>query len=235
MDQYNPPGPRAITLNQPVPGELTTRTYDLWSFSGNAGDRIRMFLSSDAFDSYLLFGRMVNGVFTPIETDDDGGGNLNSLIVYRLEEAGEYVVRAQSLGGRSHGAYQLSVSTYLPASATPVRIRDEGNATVIVDALSESSPADEEFNFYQDYEFRARNGRAYVAHVYSTEFSPILELGQLQRAAVNPVDFYTDESERERGRVEFTANNDGLYVLRVRASGSRPGEFQLMITEAPRE
>ena len=45
-----------------------------------------------------------------IDGDDDTGVNVNSLLAFRAEEAGDYVIRVTSFGTGSTGAYRLWVS-----------------------------------------------------------------------------------------------------------------------------
>jgi hypothetical protein len=49
----------------------------------------------------------------PLQTldgDDDTGVGFNSLLAFRAEEAGDYIVRVTSFGQNSTGAYRLWVS-----------------------------------------------------------------------------------------------------------------------------
>lgn len=45
-----------------------------------------------------------------LDEDDDGGLDLNSLLVFRAGEAGDYIIRVTSFGSSSTGAYRLWVS-----------------------------------------------------------------------------------------------------------------------------
>ena len=45
-----------------------------------------------------------------LETDDDGGSGVNSLIVFTPETTGNYVIRATSTGDRGKGKYTLRVA-----------------------------------------------------------------------------------------------------------------------------
>lgn len=44
----------------------------------------------------------------PVASDDDGGGGLNSMLLFRAEEAGEYVIRVSAVGDGT-GAYRLRI------------------------------------------------------------------------------------------------------------------------------
>jgi hypothetical protein len=82
---------------------------DLWTLRGRAGERLVLTLRSEDFDAYLAFGRIVDGGFVEIASDDDGGGGLNSRLEVTLDEAGVYHVSAGALYSDESGAYTLTV------------------------------------------------------------------------------------------------------------------------------
>jgi hypothetical protein len=116
-----PPVPvstQPIRYGQTVNGELAASDpqmdddshFDLWKFTGRQGDKIVITMKSSVFDTYAAFGRMEEGEFVQIESDDDGAGGTDSKIDYTLETDGEYVVRANSLFSKGLGAYTLNIT-----------------------------------------------------------------------------------------------------------------------------
>ncbi|HEX8690820.1 MAG TPA: PPC domain-containing protein [Longimicrobium sp.] len=112
------PAPRPITVGQEVNGELTDEDaameddsyYDLYAFEGRAGERLRITMRSDEFDTFVAFGRMEGGSFSEISSNDDGGDDgTNSQLEVTLPAAGRYVVRANSLSGGNTGKYTLKL------------------------------------------------------------------------------------------------------------------------------
>jgi hypothetical protein len=115
------PQPRAtpVRRGQTVTGALRPddpqledgRRYDAYSYTGRAGERIRISLTSDAFDAVLVLGRVVDGEFQELETNDDAddGPGTNALIVIELPEDGRYVIQATSFRAGTQGAYRLTV------------------------------------------------------------------------------------------------------------------------------
>lgn len=84
--------------------------YEVWNFQGRQGQRIRLRMTSDAFDTFLILGRNVDGRLVRLAVNDDQGPfNLNSRISYTLPADSEYVVYATSLYGGAQGAYVLSL------------------------------------------------------------------------------------------------------------------------------
>ena len=115
------PQPRAtpIRRGQTVSGTLREgdpqlddgRWHDVYSYTGRAGERIRISMTSDEFDTVLILGRVVEGEFRELETNDDAddGDGTDSRITIELPEDGRYVIQATSFRARTEGAYRLTV------------------------------------------------------------------------------------------------------------------------------
>jgi hypothetical protein len=107
-----------IRYGQTVNGELAASDpqmdddshFDLWKFTGRRGDKIVVTMKSTVFDTYAALGRLEDGEFSQIASDDDGAGGTDSKIEYTLESDGEYVVRANSLLSKGLGAYTLNIA-----------------------------------------------------------------------------------------------------------------------------
>ena len=99
-----------IEYGETVDGSLTTgATQAFYSFHAAEGDSVLIRLSSDDFDSYLT---LSDPDGNQLITNDDGGGNLNSLIgPYPLPLEGDYLITASSLSGTSAGDYTLSLES----------------------------------------------------------------------------------------------------------------------------
>jgi hypothetical protein len=81
--------------------------YDSYTFNGRRGDRVRIVLQSADFDAYLVLGRMVDGDWEILESDDDGAGGTDAMIELELPADGEYVIRVNTLYEGETGAYTL--------------------------------------------------------------------------------------------------------------------------------
>jgi hypothetical protein len=115
------PPARPIRVGEAVTGRLDEsdgesdedgRWYDLYAYTGRAGERVRITMASDEFDTVVSLGRMVNGAFQEIATNDDeeGGEGTHSAVELELPEAGSYVIMATSFSAGSTGGYQLRVA-----------------------------------------------------------------------------------------------------------------------------
>lgn len=117
------PAPRTTPVRQgeTVQGELQEgdaelddgRFYDAYAYTARAGERLRVELRSADFDAYVIVGRMVDGEFQEIASNDDAesGEGLDSLLEVELPEDGRYVIQATSFSPGSEGGYELSVGT----------------------------------------------------------------------------------------------------------------------------
>lgn len=125
-----------IVYGQVVTGQITSDVYEVrYTFQGTAGDTILISMSAldesttgPRLDSYLeLLG--ING--ESLYTDDDSGGNLNSLLgPVTLQETGVYTViatRFQRASGTSTGQFELVVNQ---AQLTPVALDTPVTATL---------------------------------------------------------------------------------------------------------
>ncbi|HET6231144.1 MAG TPA: hypothetical protein VFE05_13805 [Longimicrobiaceae bacterium] len=121
VEPGTPPPPvvnHDISVNQTVNGSLDASdpkdtdnsSFDQYVIHGRAGQRLTVTLRSSAFDSYLHFGRMVNGAYSEIKADDDSAGGNDSQVEVTLDADGDYVIRANSLMAAATGAYSLTVA-----------------------------------------------------------------------------------------------------------------------------
>mgnify|MGYP006266904953 CR=1 FL=1 len=81
------------------------RLIDTHEFEGPAGDRVSIVLRSDSFDP-MLYVSAPDG--TSLASDDDSGGNRDSLVTFTLPEEGVYRLHVLSVLGGG-GDYELTV------------------------------------------------------------------------------------------------------------------------------
>lgn len=94
---------------------------DIWVYQGHLGETLTMVQKSDAVDSYLTFGPVVNGRWSWAEADNNSAGGKDSKLVVTLDSDGEYWVRPNALFS-GKGPYTLFVSSSRgdqPVSAAP--------------------------------------------------------------------------------------------------------------------
>lgn len=86
--------------------------YDSWHYTGQAGERVTVSLSSPDFDTYLIAAEgssVTDGRI--LGEDDDGGGDLNSQLTVVLPASGTYVFIANAYSAGATGSYEISVQS----------------------------------------------------------------------------------------------------------------------------
>ena len=124
-----PPLPPPLTLFQRM-SALVFRVYEgaLTNADGEGGangarvddylvhfdrnqERLIMLDSPEGgFDTVVQVLRASNREAEPLASNDDSGGTLNSLLQYKADEAGDYIIRVTSFAADGRGRYRLRVS-----------------------------------------------------------------------------------------------------------------------------
>lgn len=108
---------RAIEPNTEVTGTLDDNDpvtedgsfYDYWTYQGRSGERLKITMSSEEFDTYVSVGTVQNGAFNEISSNDDGSEGTNSELEVTLPSSGTFTIRAKALSGENSGEYKLKV------------------------------------------------------------------------------------------------------------------------------
>ena len=118
-----------IAANTLVTGEISDSDqeaddgslFDLYRITVRAGESVTITMRSSAVDSYIVLGQMVDGEWSQTAFDDDGAGGNNSRLAHTFETAGEYLIRANTVGAGKTGAYTIRVDRAVAATRTPRR------------------------------------------------------------------------------------------------------------------
>lgn len=116
------PGPTTATPHPIEPGQEVTGTlndedpqgeddsfYDYWTYQGKAGERLRITMTSDAFDTFVSIGTVDGNSYNELAGNDDGPEGTNSVLEFTLPNDGVYTIRAKALSGENEGEYKLKV------------------------------------------------------------------------------------------------------------------------------
>jgi hypothetical protein len=79
-------------------------------FDANQERLIMLDSPEGGFDTVVQVLRADQREGEPLATNDDSGGTLNSLLQFKAEEAGDYIVRVTAFAADGHGRYRLRVS-----------------------------------------------------------------------------------------------------------------------------
>lgn len=106
-----------ITLGREIEGRLdegdrraeNDSFYEAWRYMGGVGETVTIRMQSSEFDTYVAIGRVENGAWTELGTNDDGPDGTNSELTVTLPRNGEYVIRANSFQAGQTGRYTLRI------------------------------------------------------------------------------------------------------------------------------
>ena len=81
--------------------------YDLWEFSGTAGQEVVIIMTSRELDTYLI---LVDPSQNAVAQNDDFGDDTNSRITFTLTSTGTWTIVANSFEPLDTGSYNLALS-----------------------------------------------------------------------------------------------------------------------------
>jgi hypothetical protein len=193
--------------------------YDSYTIQARPGMRLQIEMMSDSFDTYLNLGRMEGGEFVSKSTDDDGAGEgTNSRMRVTLDQAGEYVLRANSVGTAT-GPYTLRVTERAESRpATPQALR---LGTDLTGSLADGDAESDDGALYDYWSYRGRASEALTITLRSEAFDTMVAIGRMANGAFQEISNNDDGPDGTNSRLEVTLPTDGEYV--VRASALAPG------------
>lgn len=235
------PEPRPIGLGDGVEGRLEEgdgitwegMNFDGFTFEGVAGQRVRIEMRSQDFDTYLLLGQHTPEGLISIGEDDDGlGEGTDSRLSYTLPEAGTYEVWATSYAAAETGAYSLSMTDLGPEPQPGSLVV----GSTVRGELGDEDPIDPTGSFYDAYRFQTYEGQRVRISLTSDAFDTFVQLGQMADGAFSEEQSDDDGLSDLNSRLDFTADARGEYVLRVRSySAGETGDYVLTVEDAPAE
>lgn len=226
-----------IRMGQTVEGRLTTESkkapedqsfYDLYTFTGRRGERIRFIMRSSDFDAYLNVGRTdKSGGFESLDTDDDGAGGTDAKVELTLPADGAYAIRANTLNAGPTGAYTLRVEQGVVPG--PPVVRPIAVGQTLTGELSETDPElDDDNSRYDLYTFQARAGDGVTATLRSSAFDAFVALGRMRGDEFEVIKSDDDNGGGTDARVSATLTEAGTYTLRVNSyEGGKTGPYTL--------
>lgn len=233
-----------IRMGQTVSGRLTEQSrkapedqsfYDLYTYTGKQGERVRFTLRSKDFDAYLNVGRTdKSGGFESLDTDDDAGGGTDARVEITLPADGVYAVRANTLNAGDSGAYTLQLEQGPPPA--PVVLRPITVGQTVRGDLGEGDPKLGDDSFYDLYTFQARAGDGVTATLRSSDFDAFLVLGRMNGDEFDEIESDDDKGGGTDSRVSATLPAAGTYTLRVNTLyGGKTGAYTLELASGVTE
>jgi len=243
-----PVEPGRLILGEVAEGVLTLNgprledgsPYVDWVFRADAGQRVRVDLTSSEFDTYLRVGRVVGGAFVLLQENDDAqhldGDATDSRVTHTVDAAGDYVVRVTAYSPEEEGTYRVRVSALPAALESPRGGRVAPGATVrgqleeIEAILNEDYP-------YQEWALAAEAGTRLEVEARSDDFDTLLSVGRRTAAGFEELAANDDWPGSDNGtdsRVVLTLRNAGDYLLRVFPfDPDVRGAYEISVTQLP--
>jgi hypothetical protein len=201
---------------------------DRWTLEAAAGARLRVELRSEDFDAYL---EVLGPDGSLIGSDDDGLGDRNALVAFRVPVAGRYTIVASSFGDDLRaGAYQLTLLQETGDFADP------GKTTAIRpgetrEGRLEAGDAVGARGLEDRWGFEGRAGDVVRLDAVSSDFDPYLVL-RFQAAVVDSND---DGGDGTNARILAVLPSTGTYTAVVAAfsEGRSAGRYTLALTTLP--
>jgi hypothetical protein len=173
-----------ITLNQTLNGALTSDDclfqsdntfYDIYAFTGTAGQQVSVAMSSSAFDTYLFLVYDDGTDFLTLgENDDISDQNANSRIpisgVATLPYTGDYFILANSFSAGATGNYSVTLSGGGTCPTAPITLGQPVSSSI---SVGDCKLPDE--TFFDYYTFSGAAGQQ-VAISMSASFDTYLFL-----------------------------------------------------------
>lgn len=206
--------------------------FDAWRLSARARHRYRVTMRAESFDAFLVIGRTVNGSFSEIVRDDDGGGGANGLdaqATFTASADGEIIIRANTVGSDAEGPYTLEVTDI--GEVAPVRataITPTPSSTGVLDAKDARTAEDRPVDYYR---FTARAGRRYAATLSSSDFDAFLEQGTGANGAFTSERTDDDGGGGTNARIEWVQRTAGEVWLAARSFNADTGRYSLLLMD----
>lgn len=216
-----PAAAEAIAIGATVEGQLTESDgksesdtpADAWRFEGREGQRVRIEMTSDDFDTYL---ELFDENRVSLDEDDDGGPEgTNSRITLTLPHTGAYIIEARAFSDGT-GAYSLSL-----AEVQPDRLPEPiAFGTSLQGEIGEGDPRDDDDRGYDAFVFSGVEGQRIQAIMRSGDFDTYLQIGKADGEFTALASDDDGLMEGTDSRLNFTLPEDGDYVLRALPLGT---------------
>lgn len=208
--------------------------YEEWFHRGQPGTRVSVSMSSGAFDTFLVWGRVIDGEFKAIAADDDGGEENDSRLTAWIRDDGEYAIRANSYG-RATGRYTLLVeeAPARPDPGTPKGDIAPGQSQR--STLGDGDAVLPRGNYYEVWTYRGRAGQRITLSAASDDFDTRLAWAQMVGGEAVALLEDDDGGEGSNSELTVEVEADGEYAVLVSAmSPGQTGAYTLRAEPARR-
>jgi hypothetical protein len=220
--------------NGDLKDKVLTQSYSkTYVYKMTQGHRYQIDMISKAFDAYL---RLEDPKGTQVAADDDGGGMLNSRIIYTPNVTGDFTICAMSLGGGSTGKFTLIVRDLtapgvkvVKNDGKPIELKNDKGKAAATATLNANDP------MYMNkkhklFHFNMEEGKTYQIDMTSDAFDSYLFLEDADGKLLARDD---DGGGFPSARITIKANKTGKHRIIAThfGGGGNLGEFMLSIRQ----
>jgi hypothetical protein len=219
-------------LNESDPLADDDTYYDDYRYVARARESVTIDLTSADFDAYLEIGRISDGKFESLKSNDDADDSgTNSRLQYTFPSAGEYVIRANTLTEGETGAYTLRLTGGgIRPAAAPVAARTIRAGETVTGALADTDPLADDDTYYDEYAYTGTAGERIVVDLASSDFDSYLILGKTTDGEFEALAQNDDNQDGGTGStVVFTLPSAGTYLIRANSLGKSTGAYILSV------
>ncbi|ESA33081.1 peptidase s1 and s6 chymotrypsin hap [Leptolyngbya sp. Heron Island J] len=190
--------------------------FNVYTFEGQAGQRISIAMNSNQVDAYLL-------LYGPnqeyLGENDDIGDSRNARLEITLPTAGTYFVFANSYGASEQGQYELSISSI--ANDNNYLLSESGILSAQDNRLRDNS-------LYDEYFFNGQQGQNVTITLTSQDFDTYLLLIDNQGNKIAENDDQSQNNTDSTIRIDLPYT--GEYRIIVNAYDQRgQGQYQMRV------
>jgi uncharacterized caspase-like protein len=233
---------RVLPMGGSVSATLGTSDYKLpdgsyyqpWKLSLRRGQSVTVTMRSNAFDTYLMVVEDGGGYS---RNDDDSAGGTDSRIAFTAPETGTYLVRANSVGTGSTGAYTLEVKDDSPdasaAASTPAvaaTARPLVLGGTVTSLLEAGDPKERDGTYYELWHFTGRRGQNVNITLKSSAFDAYMVMDAPDGTTWVSND---DGAGGTDSRIIMRLPADGEYTVKANAlREGGTGGYELSVTSS---
>ena len=183
-------------------------------------------------DTYLRGIYTSAGVAVAGTTDDDSGGNLNSLVTYTATSSGTYYVSAGAYGSNT-GTYRLvttdvgAADDFASTITTAGRVTAGGTATGRIEIASDTDWFQISLTAGRAYRIDLQGSGSGGGSLTDPYLRGIYDAG----GVLLPSTTDDDSGGSNDSRVEFVADRTGLYYISAGAYASNTGTYRVGVTD----
>lgn len=193
------PATEAVVISTEGSFEGGESTY---TFEAEEGVIYGIYLVSNEFDTVA---RLYDAAGNEIASDDDSGGELNSLLIMEAPSTGTYTVGVDSYNDQAIGAYELSITN---------------TSIVILNSLTAQSST-------RNHALPVEEGVLYFVAVESDAFDTTVAVND---AAGTQIASNDDSFGTTNSLATFTATSTGEYTIVVTSyNGTQTGSYAVLI------